>query len=55
MREDCSCQYSYKITRSQTPCHVTPLRRFGPSFLVMLLCETFGAHQPLNHQRKTWI
>lgn len=36
-------------------CHVmlchAPRRRFGPSFLVMLLCETFGAHQPLNHQR----
>ncbi|MFZ5792832.1 MAG: IS66 family transposase [Pseudomonadota bacterium] len=50
-----SCPRSRGI-RSQPPApfRVTPRGWAGPSFLAMLLFETFGQHQPLNRQAERY-
>lgn len=51
VREKVSCRQCEKISQPPAPFHVTPRGMFGPHFLVSLVFQKYGLHQPLNSQR----
>ncbi len=54
VREKFTCRDCEKISQLPAPFHVVRHGWAGPSFLVMLLFEKFGQHQPLNRQAERY-